>query len=256
MPRREKKRPRSPGRYHPTPIPDLVLCPTVLLLNIVVTTHEDDAKTDGPIPIETVNKVSALVRHAYDLSDLDLEHGKGVAISFINQFFHPDDYLDHHIARDHAQGLLDALQGDLQPRTLEAPEARPSKMPDAQALALEGEKAMTLYYKQRFLSICFAGSQAELDKLQGDAPDELLDRILSILWQDLDLSDKLFVLYYPVFVPAPSLRKVSQQNALQWTREVSRWMKEGKFGSYTVVGPPGPSYTVRPGKPPHAEKGR
>ena len=256
MPRREKKRPRSPGRYHPTPIPGLLLCPTVLLLNVVVTTYEDDAKTDGSIPMETVNKVSALIRHAYDLSDLDLEHGKGVAISFINQFFHPDDYLDHHIARDHAQGLLDALQDDLQPRTLEAPKPRPSKMPDAQALASEGEKAMTLYYKQRFLSICFAGSQAELDKLQGDASDELLDGILSILWQDLDLSDKLFVLYYPAFVPAPSLRKVSQQNATQWTREMSRWMKEWIFSSLTVVGPPGPSYTVRPGKPPHAEKGR
>jgi hypothetical protein len=76
------------------PVPGLLIYPTVLLLNVVVTTPEDDAKTDGLIPLETVDKATALIRHACDLPDLDRERGQGVVISLMGQFFHPDDYFE------------------------------------------------------------------------------------------------------------------------------------------------------------------
>jgi len=99
MSRRSKKRARPGSRYRPTGIPSLVLQPTVLLLNLAVITFEDDARTDDLIPPETVNKVTALIRQAYDFPDLDREQGKGVGISFIGQFFNPDDYLEHRSAK-------------------------------------------------------------------------------------------------------------------------------------------------------------
>lgn len=235
---RKSKRTRPPGRYRPTPIPGLVIYPTTLLLNVVVTTPEDDAKTDGLIPLETVEKATALIRHAYDFPDLDRNRGQGVVISFLNQFFQPDDYFGQRVAQVHAQGLLDALRGDLQPRVIETFKPRSSQMADVMAQALTDEKTLPLYYKQRYLSICFTGSKAELDKLQGNAPDELLDRILNIFWQDLGFSGQLFILYHPAFVPVAHLQKVSQENATRWAKEMANWMKDGTLGSFAVQGPP------------------
>jgi hypothetical protein len=92
VPKRIRKRAR-PARardyYQPTPIPGLLLYPTVLLLNLIVRTAEDNGKTDGRIPAETVDVVTALIRNTYDSPDLDLARGKGVVMSFIGQFFHP-----------------------------------------------------------------------------------------------------------------------------------------------------------------------
>lgn len=142
MPRRGKKPIRSQARYQPTSIPGLFLHPTVLLLNLTVITFEDDARTDGLIPLETVNKVTALIRQTYDFPDLDRDQGKGVGISFIGQFFNPDDYLEHRIAQNHSEAILYALEGDLQPRIVERPELRTSKMTELTRLAPEGKKAL------------------------------------------------------------------------------------------------------------------
>lgn len=244
-----QKRIRSLGRYRPTGIPGLMLHPTALLLNLVVYTAEDNAKTDGLIPLETVNRVTALIRHAYDFPDVDRSQGKGMVISFIGQFFHPDDYLEHRIADAHAQGVLSALQGDLQPQMLKAPDLRTSNVPDPMALAQGREKALPLYYKQRFLSFCFAGESAELDKLQGDAPAELLIQVLGTIRQGLDISEETFFIVHPAFVPARRVRKVSVQNALQWAEQMKQLMEEfaeqGTEAELAVIGPPGPSYTVR-----------
>jgi hypothetical protein len=144
VPKRMRKRARparSMGYYRPTPIPGLVLYPTVLLLNLIVRTAEDNDKTDGIIPAETVDVVTALIRNTYDFPDLDLAQGKGVAISFIGQFFHPDDYEEHRIAEMHRRG---------------------------------------------FLSICFAGERAQLDKLRGDVPTKLWKQMPGVVWQGVD----------------------------------------------------------------------
>ncbi len=59
--RHRHRRPRgSQSRYDPTPWPGLVGGPFVLLFNLVVTSAEDNAKTDGQIPLEPVETVQAL----------------------------------------------------------------------------------------------------------------------------------------------------------------------------------------------------
>jgi len=229
MPKRIRKRPRS-GRprdhYQPTPIAGLVLYPTVLLLNLIVRSAEDNAKTDGRIPAETVDVVTALIRNTYNFPDLDLVQGKGVVISFVGQFFHPDDYEEHRIAEMHRRGLLDSLQGDLGPQPLKVPKLRTSNVRDPDALSQGREKTLAIWYKQRFFSICFAGEKAQLDRLRGAIPAELLKQMLGVIWQGMDISQEAFVLPYPSFVPVPRL----------------------KTAELTVVGPPGPTYTVRPQK--------
>ncbi|MCK4316999.1 MAG: hypothetical protein KAX24_14620, partial [Anaerolineae bacterium] len=68
--RHRHRRPRaSQSRYDPTPWPDLVGAPFVLLFNLVVTSAEDNAKTDGQIPLEPVETVQALIRQRYDFPD-------------------------------------------------------------------------------------------------------------------------------------------------------------------------------------------
>ncbi|MBM4428810.1 MAG: hypothetical protein FJ026_00495 [Chloroflexi bacterium] len=228
MPQRSEKRARPQGRYRPTSIPGLFLHPTVFLLNLVVITFEDDAKTDGLIPPETVDKVTALIRQTYDFPDLDRDQGKGVAISFIGQFFNPDDYLEHRIAQTHSEAILHALEGDLQPRMVEAPELRTSKMAEFTRMAPEGKRALPLYYKQRFLSFCFAGPETELDRLRDEAPDELLGYVMGTLWQDLGISDQTFVMPHPAFVPVSRLRRVSQQNAVHWAEQMVQLIEQGK----------------------------
>jgi hypothetical protein len=65
---------------------------------------------------------------------------------------------------------------------------------------------MPLYYKQRFLSLCFAGAPAELDKLQGDVPSELMARILGTLWNALDVGAGVFAATLtPPCSPSPPL---------------------------------------------------
>ena len=135
MPKRTRKRarpvhPRSRNRYRPTPTPGLVLHPTVLLLNLVTRTTDDNTKTDGRIPPEPVDVVTAIIRDMYDFPDLNLAQGKGVVISFVDQFFHPDDYEEHHIAEIHGQGVIDALQGDLLPQPLRVSGLRTSNVAD------------------------------------------------------------------------------------------------------------------------------
>ncbi|HUW09964.1 MAG TPA: hypothetical protein VM537_09545 [Anaerolineae bacterium] len=255
MPKRIRKRPRS-GRprdhYQPTPIAGLVLYPTVLLLNLIVRSAEDNAKTDGRIPAETVDVVTALIRNTYNFPDLDLVQGKGVVISFVGQFFHPDDYEEHRIAEMHRRGLLDSLQGDLGPQPLKVPKLRTSNVRDPDALSQGREKTLAIWYKQRFFSICFAGEKAQLDRLRGAIPAELLKQMLGVIWQGMDISQEAFVLPYPSFVPVPRLRKASQQNAVEWAEQMEQLMGDvsdlGKTAELTVVGPPGPTYTVRPQK--------
>ena len=185
--RRSRKRVGSQGCYQPTSIPGLFLHPTIFLLKLVVTTFEDDAKTNGLIPLETVDKVTALIRQAYDFPDLDRAQGKGVGISFVRRFFNPDDYLEHRIAQTHSKAIRRALEGDLQPQVVEAPKLRSSKMSEVTRIVPEGEKALPLYYEQRFLSFCFAGPKTELDRLRDDVSDELLDYVVGVLWQDLGI---------------------------------------------------------------------
>jgi len=270
MPRRRKKSTRRPSDYHPTPIPGLVLHPTILLLNLIVRTADDNVKTDGEIPLETADVVTSLIRHTYDFPDLDLAQGKGVAISFVNQFFHPDDYIEHRVARVHSQGLLNVLQGTLEPQPLLVPELRTSNVRDPGKLAGRRKRALAFWYKQRFLSICFVGEEAQLDKLrgatplrdatplrgatllQGDIPVDLLNQILGVIWQGVGLSQEAHVIPHPAFVPAALVRKVSRQNAIEWAEQMKQWMSKaverGTQAEIAVVGPPGPSYTVRPRK--------
>ena len=252
MPRRRKKSARRPSDYHPTPIPGLVLHPTVLLLNLIVRTADDNVKTDGEIPLETADVVTSLIRHTYDFPDLDLAQGKGVAISFVNQFFHPDDYTEHRVARVHSQGLLNVLQGTLEPQPLLVPELRTSNVRDPGKLAGRRKRALAFWTKQRFLSICFVGEEAQLDKLRGDTPVDLLNQILGVIWQGVGLSQETHVIPHPAFVPAALVRKVSRQNAIEWAEQMTQWMSKaverGTQAEIAVVGPPGPSYTVRPRK--------
>ena len=255
MPKRIQKHARSASPrdyYQPTPLPGLLLYPTVLLLNLIVRTAEDNGKTDGRIPAETVDVVTALIRNTYGFPDLDLARGKGVVISFVGQFFHPDDYEEHRIAEMHRRGLLDSLQGDLGPQPLKVPRLRTSKVQDPDTLSQGREKTLAIWYKQRFFSICFAGEKAQLDRLRGDVPAELLNQMLGVIWQGMGISQEAFVIPYPSFVPVPRLSKVSRRSALEWAEQVKQLMDEvadrGKEAELTVVGPPGPTYTVRPKK--------
>jgi hypothetical protein len=245
-----KKPPRPQRRYRPAGVPGLVLHPALMLLNLVVHTLEDNAKTDGLIPHETVDIITALIRHAYDLADLDRERGKGVAISLIGQFFHPDDYQEHHIAETHSRALRQILAGNLEPMTFDTPDLRTFDADDPSILALADEKTMSLYYKQRFLSICFAGEAAELDKLRGDMPTESWERILGVLGQALEVDDKTMIEPHPALVPANRARRVSQQNAVRWARQMGDLTKhlarQGQKTAITITDPLGMTHVFRP----------
>jgi hypothetical protein len=152
----------------------------------------------------------------------------------------------------HSQGLLNVLQGILEPQPLLVPELRTSNVRDPGKLAGRRKRALALWYKQRFLSICFVGEEAQLNKLRGYTPAELLNQILRAIWQGLGLSQEAHVIPHPAFVPAALVRKVSRQNAIEWAEQMQQWMSKtverGTQAKIAVVGPPGPSYTVRPRK--------
>lgn len=254
MPKRRKRPTRPKGRYRPSAIPGLGLYPTILLLNLMVRTPEDHAKTDGPILRETVDIITALIRHTYDLADLDRERGRGAAISLIGQFFHPDDYTEHRIAEIHVQTLRSALEGNRKPPTLPRLDLRTLEADVPPILAQGDKQTLTVYYKQRFLSICFAGQGAELDKLRGNVPSGLWERILGTLWHALDISDEVFVLPHPTFVPVARVHQVAQRNARQWARQMTE-MKQGfadrdQETRLTFTDPSGAALVFRPRKRP------
>jgi uncharacterized protein YifN (PemK superfamily) len=255
MTKRTKRRAhpaRSRHRYRPTPISGLFLHPTILLLNLVIRNADDNARTDGKIPPETVDVVTAIIRNTYDLPDLDLDQGTGVLLSCIGQFFHPDDYDERRIAEMHSQGVLDALRGDLLPQPLRVSDLRTTTVADPADLARGRERTLALWYKQRFLSLCFVGEKVQLDKLRDDIPPELLNQILGVIWEGVDLGQEAYVIPHPAFVPVSRFRKVSQQNAIEWAEQMKQFMakatERGTVAELSIVGPPGPTYTVRPRK--------
>jgi hypothetical protein len=232
---------RPTRHYQPTPIPGLLIYPSVWLLNLIVMSDEANIITDGRIPVETVDTMTNWIRHAYNLPDLDVTRGHGVALSFIGQFFHPDDYRERRIAKRHAQGLVQSLRGDLRPLPLKVSDLRASQMPPSQ----RGLRTLRAFYKQRFLSLCFVGEQEQLDKLQDQISAELLSQVLDVLWQGVGLDDTTFVAPHPAFVPAARLRQVSQQNAATWAKNMNRLMQEQKLGDVTVTFPR-PTRAARP----------
>ena len=167
-------------------------------------------------------------------------------------------YIEHRVARVHSQGLLNVLQGTLEPQPLLVPKLRTSNVRDPGKLAGRRKRALAFWYKQRFLSICFVGEEARLDKLRGatplrgDIPVDLLNQILGVIWQGVGLSQEAHVIPHPAFVPAALVRKVSRQNAIEWAEQMTQWMSKtverGTQAEIAVVGSPGPSYTVRPRK--------
>jgi len=100
------------------------------------------------------------------------------------------------------------------------------------------------------ITICFAGKESQLDKLQGDIPVETLNQILGVIRQGVGLSQEAHVIPHPAFVPAARFRKISQQNAVAWAEQMKQLMSEvaerGMKAEISVVGPPGPTYSVRP----------
>jgi hypothetical protein len=231
-----------------------VLYPTVLLWNILVLGQEDNARTDGEIPPAAVEEAMAIIRHAYSLPDFDRPSAQGVAISLIGQFFHPDDYREQRVAQVHARTLLHALQGDDEMPPLVFDHLRTDDQPSPARLTQAGSGARSLYYKQRFLSFCFAGRRAELEGLRQDIPGQSLAALLNTIAHAADIGDEARALSHPSFVPVADLQRVSEQNAVQWARLLARLVKEGKVSQLLVSGPPGPSYVVRPRTPPPKEE--
>jgi len=217
----------------------------VLLLNLLVTTAGDNAKTDGPIPLEPVETIQALIRHRYDFPDLALDEGQGVALSMIGQFFHVDDYRELRIARLQRNQVLATLRGEGKPvLDLGDRELRRSTVSDPQSIA--EEKRLAFWYKQRLLAFYFIGERDQIARLTKEPPgEELLGNILGVLAQALDLSEQLAIFIHPEFVPAARMPEVSRQNALEWADMVREAFATGKVGAISVVGPPGPSYTIR-----------
>ena len=232
------------SRYDPTPWPGLVGAPFVLLLNLVVMTAEDNAKTDGPIPSEAIQTVQALTRQRYDFPDLALDEGQGVGLSLIGQFFHVDDYWELRVDQLHRDQVLAALQGEEPMLDLEDHQLRQSKVSDPQSIA-EEEGGLAFWYKQRLLAFYFVGERVQIERLTQEPPgDELLQNILAVLGQALDLSEKLGVFIHPAFVPAAKMPKVSRQNALEWAKVMKEKLATGEVDTFSIVGPPGLSYTI------------
>jgi len=218
----------------------------VLLLNLVVITAEDNAKTDGPIPSDALETVQALIRQRYDFPDLDLDEGQGVGLSLIGQFFHVDDYRELRMDQLHRGQILATLQGKQGEPVLDLEDGdlRQSLVSDPQSIT-EGEKRLGLWYKQRLLAFYFVGERAQIKRLAQEPPgNELLQSILAVLEQALDLSEKLGLFIHPAFVPAAKMPKVSRQNALEWAKTLKEKMDSGELGDTSVIGPPGPPYTV------------
>jgi hypothetical protein len=251
---KKRSRPRRRGtraarsHYDPTPWPGLVGAPFVLLLNLVVITAEDNAKTDGPIPSDAIQTVQALIRQRYDFPDLALDEGQGVGLSMIGQFFHVDDYRELQMDQLHRSQILATLQGEKEEPGLDLKDGdlRHSNLSDPQSLAEGHERALGLWYKQRLLAFYFVGERAQIGRLTQEPPgDELLQNILAVLEQALDLSEKLGIFVYPAFVPAAKMPRVSRQNAMEWARVLKEKLDTGELGAISVAGPPGPSYSIR-----------
>jgi hypothetical protein len=235
-------------RYDATPWPGLVGAPFVLLLNLLVITAEDNARTDGPLPMDAVHMVQALVRQRYDFPDLALEKGRGVAISMIGHFIHVDDYRELRIARMQRDHVLEMLRGEKEPLLdLGDRELRRSTLSDPQSLAgREEERALAFWYKQRLLAFYFVGERAQIERLTREPPgEELLQRIMAVLARALDLSEQVHAALHPAFVRAADMPRVSLRNAMEWAEVVKDGLETGKIGAISVVGPPGPTYTVR-----------
>jgi hypothetical protein len=219
------------------------------LLNLVVVTEEDNAKTDGPIPPEAVTTIQALIRQRYDFPDLALDEGQGLALSLIGQFFHVDDYRELHIAQLQRDQVMATLRGEAQPLLdLGERKLRRSNVPDPQSMAEGKEGALALWYKQRLLAFYFVGERAQVERLAQEPPgEELLQHILGVMAQALDLSERLAVFIHPAFVPAVEMARVSRQNAMEWAEALKQRLEAGEVGEISVIGPPGPSYTVKKG---------
>ena len=244
-PRRRRAR-AARSRYDPTPWPDLVGAPFVLLCNLVVMTAEDNAKTDGPIPPDAIETVQALIRQRYDFPDLALDEGQGVGLSMIGQFFHVDDYRELRMDRLHRSQILATLQGEKEEPVFDLGDRqlRQSKVSDPQSIA-ERERGLGLWYKQRLLAFYFVGERAQIGRLTQEPPgDELLQNIPAVLAQALDLGEKLGFFIHPAFVPAANMPKVSRQNALEWARVLKEKLDTGELGAISVAGRPGPSHTI------------
>ena len=236
-------------RYDSTPWPGLVGAPFVLLFNMLVTTEEDNVRTDGLIPLDAVEIIQALVRRHYDFPDLALDAGQGVVISLIGQFFHVDDYGELHVGQRQRDYVLALLQGRGEEGgetsfDLGGHQLRRSKVTDPQTM-IEG-KEPAAWYKQRLLAFYFVGQRDQIERLAREQPgEELLRGVLDVLADALDLGQRLRVHIHPAFVPATGMPAVSRQNALEWARIVKKKLATGDVGAISVVGPPGPSYTVK-----------
>ena len=228
---------RSRHFYRPTPIPGLMIYPTILLLNMVIRTADDNVRTDGKIPPETIDVVTAIIRNTYEFPDLDLDRGRGVLISCIGQFFHPDDYDELDIAEMHSQGVLDAMEGELLPQPFRVSSLRTTNVTDPVDMAQGHERTLALWYTQRYLSTCFVGEKAHLDKLRGDLLPELVNQILRVIWEGVDLSDEVHIIPHPSFVPAARFRKIAQQNARAWADQMKQLARKAtEHGAETMIG--------------------
>ena len=119
-----------------------------------------------------------------------------------------------------------------------------SKVSDPQTMA-EDKRRPTVWYKQRLFAFYFVGERAQIERLVREAPGELLPNILGVLVKALDLSQQLRVHIHPAFIPAIRMPAVSRQNALEWAQVVKNKLTTGRVETISVVGPPGPSYTIR-----------
>ena len=227
---KKRSRPRRRGtkaarsRYDPTPWPGLVGAPFVLLLNLVVITAEDNAKTDGPIPTDAIQTVQALIRQRYDFPDLALDEGQGVGLSMIGQFFHVDDYRELRMDQLHRSQILATLQGEKEEPVLDLEDGdlRQSNLSDPQSLAEGHERALGLWYKQRLLAFYFVGERAQIGRLTQEPPgDELLQNILAVLEQALDPGR-----VGPDLDHDPSRGPIAEQLAKRTTRRGDRVLLE------------------------------
>jgi hypothetical protein len=81
-------------------------------------------------------------------------------------------------------------------------------------------------------------------------PVELWERILGVLWQALDIDDKTIVEPHLALVPARHARRVSQQNAVRWARQMGDLTKHlarrGQKTAMTLTDPSGRTHVFRP----------
>lgn len=205
------------GWYHPTPFGKLRAIAAFGLLNVVVRSAEADRLTSGAFELALGLRLSAVVRHLYNLPDFDPVAADGVALSVLPFLLNPDDYVRERVAAHHVYLMTDGLKQGMLELPFDSTRLRDAGTPDIFTQAASG--TLPIYFKQRFLSCCFIGSKPVLDRLWLEPSPDILPNWVALLAEHLRWGEEVIVVAHPSLEPAGRAIEIGRANQREWLRQ-------------------------------------